>query len=179
MLNGRFQIGFVLRFFSDHHSLPPASLATLPSPTPRPDSKWLLFGQSSVILATLRIVELSPDLIAWLFRMTCATLRSSRLVSASQSKADTHRAPLFHLSGARLCFQYRIIKDHPHSPDILSVRQNRPTLARVSGTWSLLDGASAIAMGSFRRNRTPSVSRSTAFHRVLHAPALLLDPLLP
>jgi len=64
---------------------------------------------------------------------------------------NTHArlAPPFRLGGARACFSHRIIKDHPHCPDILSLRQNRPTLANVSGRWSLLDGMSAIVAGSF------------------------------
>jgi len=148
MLNGRFPIGFVWRFFSDHHSLPPASMASHPStPVPRHDSKRSLFGQSGMILATLRIVKRSPDVIAWLFRMTCATLRSGGLVSACQSKADTHRAPLFHLDGTRVCFSHRIAKDGPDDPDIHSVRQHRRDLESVSGSWSLLDGMSANARG--------------------------------
>src|SRR5208337_5146028 len=62
---------------------------------------------------------------------------------------------------------------------IHSLRQDCPTLASVSGTWSLLDGRSAIAMGSFCRNRAPSIPLTRAFSPVSHAPALLLDPLLP
>jgi len=64
-------------------------------------------------------------------------------------KAHTRRAPPFRLGDARVCVIHRIDKDHPHYPDILSLRQNCPSLASVSGTWSLLDDTSAIAMGSF------------------------------
>ena len=53
------------------------------------------------------------------------------------------------LGKAVACLSHRNVKEHPHYPDILSLRQNRPTLASVSGRWSLLDGMSAIVVGSF------------------------------
>src|SRR5271157_2133540 len=34
----------------------------------------------------------------------------------------TRRAPPFRLGGARVCVSHRIVKDHPHDPDILSLR---------------------------------------------------------
>jgi hypothetical protein len=81
--------------------------------------------------------------------MTCATLRSSGLVSACQSKAYTHRAPPFRLGDTRACFSYRIAKESRYDPDIPSLRHDRRNLASVSGTWSVLDGTSATAVGSF------------------------------
>ena len=62
---------------------------------------------------------------------------------------NTHRAPLRGLSEARAFTSYRIGKDHPHDPDILSLRHDCPTLAAVSGKWFPLDGRSAIATGWF------------------------------
>jgi len=60
-------------------------------------------------------------------------------------KALTHRAPPFRFGGARACFSHRNVKDHPHYPNILSLRQNYPSLASVSGTCSPFDGMSSIA----------------------------------
>ncbi len=60
-------------------------------------------------------------------------------------KAHTHRALPFRFGGARACFSHRNVKDHPHYPDILSLRQNYPSLAIVSGTCSPFDGMSSIA----------------------------------
>ena len=62
---------------------------------------------------------------------------------------NTHRAPPFRLGGARARISQQIFKEHPHYPDILSLQQDCPSLASVSGTCSLLDGMCAIAMGSF------------------------------
>ena len=62
---------------------------------------------------------------------------------------NTHRAPLRGLSEARAFTSYRIGKDHPHDPDILSLRHDCPTLAAVSGKWFPLDGRSAMATGWF------------------------------
>src|SRR5208337_260104 len=60
--------------------------------------------------------------------------------------------------------KHRLIdKDHPHYPDILSLRQNCPTFASVSGSWSLLDGMSAIATGSFLAEPNRSSYLFTAF----------------
>ena len=56
-----------------------------------------------------------------------------------------------------------VVKDHPHDPVILSLLQDCPDLANVSRTWSLLDGTSATATSSFRRNRPPSILLITAF----------------
>jgi len=53
----------------------------------------VLFGQSGVILATLRIVKLSPTLTTWLFRKACTTRKPSDLVPACHS-AHTPRAAL-------------------------------------------------------------------------------------
>ena len=50
-------------------------------------------------------------------------------------KALTHRARPS-ASAARACFSHRNVKDHPHYPDILSLRQKYPSLASVSGTCS-------------------------------------------
>ena len=62
---------------------------------------------------------------------------------------NTHRAPLRGLSNARAFTSSRIGKEHPHDPDTLSIRHDCPTLAVVSGKWSLLDGRSAMATGWF------------------------------
>src|SRR5271157_3130731 len=137
----------------------------------------VLFSQSGVNSAALRAVKLSPALITWLFRKSCTTVRSSELVSACQG---THppRAAL-RWGDARACVSHRIEKDHPHYPDILSLRQNCPSLGSVSGTWSPLDGTSAIVVGSFCRNQPHQYFSLRPFSPVSHAPALLLDPLIP
>src|SRR5271157_2114649 len=71
-----------------------------------------------------------------------------------------------------------VAKDPPHYPDIQSLRQDRPTLASVSGKWSLLDGMSAIVVGSFCRNQPHQYFPSRPSSPVSRAPALLVDPLL-
>jgi len=137
-------------------------------PQPRADRQY------GMNLAALPIVKLSPVVIAWLSR---TTVRPSGLVSAC--KMDTPRAAL-RLGGARACFSHRIIKDHPHCPDILSLRQNRRTLASVSGRWSLLDGMNAFAIAESGRATQslapgkpgwPPTSTWPLFSRLtLHAP---------
>ena len=62
---------------------------------------------------------------------------------------NTRRAPPCGLSDARAFTSYRIGKEHPHDPDILSVRQDCQTLAGFSGKWSLLDSRSAMVTGWF------------------------------
>ncbi len=62
---------------------------------------------------------------------------------------NTLRAPPCGLSDAWAFTSYRIGKEHPHDPDTLSIRHDCPTLAAVSGKWSLLDSRSAMAMGWF------------------------------
>jgi len=57
---------------------------------------------------------------------------------------NTHRAPPCGLSDARACTAYRIGKEHPHDPDILSLLYDCPTLASVSGKWSLHCQATVI-----------------------------------
>jgi hypothetical protein len=122
----------------------------------------VLFSQSGVNLAALRTVKLSPVLITSLFRKTCTTLRSSGLASACQ-RTHTHRAPPLSFGDGRACFSRRIVKDPLHDPDILSLRQDCPTLASVAGTCSFLDSMNASATGSFCRNRAPSIPLITAF----------------
>gem|GEM_PF-3985911 len=92
---------------------------------------------------------------------------------------NRRRAPPFRFGNARACFSHRNVKDSPHCPDIRSLRQKCPRLASVSGKWSLLDGMSAIATGSFCRNQSNQYLASRPFSPVSHAPALRLDPLLP
>src|SRR5208337_5456206 len=69
-----------------------------------------------------------------------------------------------------------VVKDPPHDPDIMSLRQDFPSLASGSGTWSLRDGRSAIARGSFCRNQPHQYFPPRPFSPVSHAPALLPDP---
>jgi len=71
---------------------------------------------------------------------------------------NTRHAPPFRFGGARARISQRIFKDHPHYPDILSLRQDCPSLASVSGTCSLLNGIRAIATGSFCRNQPINTS---------------------
>src|SRR5271165_3114492 len=65
--------------------------------------------------------------------------------------------------GARACVLHRIAKDSAHDSDILSLRHDCPTLAGVSGKWSLLDGRSAMATGSFLAEPARSRHLFTAF----------------
>src|SRR5208337_4243885 len=76
---------------------------------------------------------------------------------------NTDRAPPFRFGGARACFSHRIAKDPPHYPDILSLRQDCPSLVSVSGTCSLFDGMCTIATGSFLAEPTRSSHLLTAF----------------
>ena len=72
-----------------------------------------------------------------------------------------------------------VVKDHPHDPVILSLLQDRPNLESVSVTWSSLDGTSPITLGWLCRTDHHRCLSSRLFPPVSHAPALLLDPLLP
>ncbi len=121
-------------------------------PQPRADRQY------GVNLAALPIVKLSPVVIAWLSPKTGTTVRPIGLVSAC--KMDTPRAA-HRVGGARAWFSHRIIKDHPHCPDILSLRQNRRTLASVSGRWSLLDGMNAFAIAESGMGHPLSGTRET------------------
>ena len=124
----------------------PLTTLLLP-PATRHYSKPFLFVPSGVNPAELRTVKLSPVRLIRLFRTACRIVRSSGSVSVCQR---THtRAPLRGLSKARAFTSYRIGKDHPHDPDILSLRHDCPTLAAGSGKWFPLDGRSAIATGWF------------------------------
>src|SRR5271157_93757 len=136
--------------FLHRHSLPPASLATDHSSlatrhsplATRHYSEPLLFVPSGVNPAALRTVRLSPARPIRLFCTACWTVRSSGSVSVCER---TRRAPPCGLSDARAFTSYRIGKEHPHDPDILSLRHDCPTLAGVSGKWCLLDCTSAMA----------------------------------
>ena len=117
------------------------------------DANWKPVGPSRVLparsemnLAAPRTVKLLPAHPIWLFRKFCIIRISGRLVSACQR---TGAAPPFRFGETQACFSHRIVNDHSHCPDILSLRQKCPSLASVSGKWSLLDGMSAIATGSF------------------------------
>ena len=116
-------------------------LGGCPPRSTRPE--WL----SGVNPAELRTVKLSPARLIRLFRTACRVVRSSGSVSVCQRTHTARR--LRGLSKARAFTSYRIGKDHPHDPDILSLRHDCPTLAAVSGKWFPLDGRSAIATGWF------------------------------
>ena len=92
---------------------------------------------------------------------------------------NTHPAPPFGVGDTRAALSHRIAKDAPDDPDILSLRHDCPTLAGVSGKWSLLDGMSTIATGSFLAEPARSRHLFTAFPPGIPCAALLLDPLLP
>src|SRR5271157_4345492 len=121
----------------------------------------VLPDQPRVNLAALRTVKLLPAFLTRLIDKSCAIRMSDGQVSSCQ-RAYT-RAPPFGVGDTRAFFSYRIAKDGRHDPDILSLRQDCPTLAGVSGKWSLVDGMSAIEVGSFCRSRAPSVPLITAF----------------
>src|SRR5208337_5115028 len=110
-------------------------------------SEPLLFVPSGVNSAALRTVRLFPARPIMLFCTACWTVRSSGSVSVCQRTHTARRLAAW--GGARACSSHRIDKDHPHDPDILSLRHDCPTLAAVSGKWFPLDGRSAMATGWF------------------------------
>ena len=144
----------------------------------------VLPGRSEMNLAASRTVKLLPAHPIWLFRKFCIIRISGRLVSACQrTDAERHPSasatrglashtefpmnsralscnfvhfhpppPVHGASGSRALAE--VVKDPPQCPNILSLRQECPSLASVSGKWSLLDGMSAIATGSFCRNQS-------------------------
>src|SRR5271157_4958473 len=62
-----------------------------------------------------------------------------------------------------------VAKDPSHCPVILSLRQDRLSLASVSGCCSLLDGMSAIVVGSIRRNQSHQYDSSRASSQESHS----------
>ena len=76
---------------------------------------------------------------------------------------NTHPRPAFRRGRHAAVLSHRIAKDAPDDPDILSLRHDCPTLAGVSGKWSLLDGMSTIATGSFLAEPARSRHLFTAF----------------
>jgi hypothetical protein len=102
----------------------------------------VLFGHSGVSPAALRTVKLSPSLPIRLFRKTCTIRKSGRLFSACERPHTPRAASRLGRRANRI--SHRIGKDPPHCPDILSLRQDCPSLASVSGISFLLDGTSAL-----------------------------------
>ena len=80
----------------------------------------MLFSQSEVNLAALRTVKLSPALIYLAIPQDLHDLQSRRV--GFRVLKNTRRAPPFRLGNAQVCVTHRIVKDHPHDPDILSLR---------------------------------------------------------
>jgi hypothetical protein len=114
-----------------------------------------------VNLAARRTVKLLPAFLIWLIHKPCTIGISGGQVSSCQT---THtRAPPFGVGDTRAVLSHRIAKDAPDDPDILSLRHDCPTLAGVSGKWSLLDGMSMIATGSFLAEPARSRHLFTAF----------------
>ena len=112
-------------------------------------------------LAARRTVKLLPAFLIWLIHKPCTIGISGGQVSSCQR---THtRAPPFGVGDTRAVLSHRIAKDAPDDPDILSLRHDCPTLAGVSGKWSLLDGMSTIATGSFLAEQARSRHLFTAF----------------
>ena len=132
------------------HSLPPASLAidhsslaTCHSPLFQAVSARSIWGEPGRT-ANRQAFPSSP------YPAISHSLQDRQIERISfRVSTNTHRAPLRGLSEARAFTSYRIGKDHPHDPDILSLRHDCPTLAAVSGKWFPLDGRSAIATGWF------------------------------
>ena len=141
--------GFVWRF-SHGRSLPAASLttdhcslATLPPPLFRADAVRSIRGEPGRS-ANRQAFPSSP------YPANSHGLQHRQIERISfRASTNTHRAPPRGLSDARAFTSYRIGKEHPHDPDILSLRRDCPTLAGVSGKWSLLDGRSTMATGWF------------------------------
>src|SRR5271157_2494660 len=132
------------------HSLPPASLAT--------DHSSLATRHSPLFRAVaVRSIRGEPGRSA--NRQAFPSSPYQAILHGLQDRqierisfrvsTNTHRAPPCGLSDARAFTSYRIGKEHPHDHDILSLRQDCPTLAGFSGKWSLLDGRSANAAGWF------------------------------
>ena len=134
MISWLISIGFVWHFFDD-----------------RLARDRLLFRSIRGEPGALRTVKPSPAHITWLFRKTCTTLRSGGLISACQRTLAPRRPSAWATRGPESLS--RIFKDHPHYPDILSLRQGCPSLASYYGTCSFLDGMSAIVVGSLCRNQ--------------------------
>src|SRR5271166_5682465 len=136
--------------FSHGHSLPPASLAT--------DRSSLATRHSPLFRAVaVRSIRGEPGRAANRqafpsspYQAILHGLLDRQIERISfRVSTNTHRAPLRGLSDARAFTSYRIGKEHPHDPDILSLRHDCPTLAGFSEKWSLLDGRSAMATGWF------------------------------
>src|SRR5271157_2686202 len=102
---------------------------------------------------------------------------SARLAQSAYQEAwfprVNEQTPARRLSAwaTRAFLSHRIVKDAPHDLDILSLRQDCPRLARVSGTWSLFDSTRAIALGSFChaefRDTIPNFENSSMLSREL------------
>src|SRR5271157_3794417 len=149
--------------FSHRRSLPPASLATHHSPLTTRHYSGPLTTSFCTFLRTawpephaVRSIRGEPGRSA-----NRQAFPSPPYPASSQDLRDPHiRQAGFRVSktthsahrrsawgGARACVLHRIAKDSAHDSDILSLRHHCPTLAGVSGKWSLLDGRSAMATG--------------------------------
>src|SRR5271157_5243465 len=156
--------------FSHRRSLPPASLATHHSPLttrhysgplttsfctflrtawPEPHAVRSIRGEPG--RSANRQAFPSPPYPAFSQDLRDPHIRQSGF-RVSKTKHSARRLSAW--GGARVCCSHRIDKDHPHYPDILSLRQDRPNLASVSGICFPLYGLSAIVVGSFCRNQS-------------------------
>ena len=81
----------------------------------------MLFDHSGVYLPGLRTVKLSPTVLTWLFRKICTIRISGGLVPTCQRTQPYAALPPGRRVGR---FSHRNAQDHPHDPDMLSLRQD-------------------------------------------------------
>ncbi len=74
-------------------------------------------------------------------------------------KQHARRAPPFRQGAPLDRVTHRNEKDHPHCPDILSLRQHSPSPTSVSEDRILIDDTSTMAMDSSCRDRAPTMPR--------------------
>jgi len=106
------------------------------------------FHHSGVNLAAPRTVKLSPTLLIRLFHKPCTTRGSGGLVSACPR---THAPRVaFRLGRHAGRFSHRNVKDHPHDPDILSLRQGKGLEERFGQALKIgKDQGSEVSVGVF------------------------------
>src|SRR5208337_4029632 len=82
------------------------------------------------------------------------------------------------IRGVLAAFLVVVVKERPHRPYIMILRQDRPTLASVSGIGFLIDGINAVATGSLWRSQ-PDGDIGSPPPPVPHAAAVHIDPKYP
>ena len=91
------------------------------------------FDDSGVNPAVPRTVKLLPNLLIRLFRKPC-TIRSSGGMDSACPRTHTPRVA-FRLGRRAGRISHRNLKDHPHDPDILNLRQDYAEKTRTASVW--------------------------------------------